>query len=142
MKSTFRNCLLAGLGGLLALGARTATNWDAAGKAWWKNIEYLASDKLQGRNVGSPGYDLAATYVATQYEKAGLKAAGNGSYFQPVGFTETSLNSSSLALVRGDSTIKVAIPEEAHMGYSAESAESLDAPVVFAGYGLVIPEAQ
>jgi hypothetical protein len=144
MGKTFRNGFLTALsaGALLTLGAGTATNWDAAGKAWWKNIEYLASDKLQGRNVGSPGYEMAADYVATQYEKAGLKAAGSGSYFQPVDFTETSLNSSSLTLVRGESTIKVAIPEEAHLGYSAESAESIEAPVVFAGYGLVIPEAQ
>ncbi len=30
---------------------------------------YLASDKLKGRNVGSPGYDMAAEYVAEQFKK-------------------------------------------------------------------------
>ena len=119
-----------------------ATDWNAAGKAWWKHVAYLASDKLKGRNVGSPGFDMAAEYVATQFEKAGLKAAGTDGYFQPVGFVETSLISSSLAIVRGDRSVKVAIPEEAHTGFAAHSPEELEAPVVFAGYGLVIPEAK
>ncbi len=61
-----------------------ATDWEAAGKAWWKNVEYLASDELEGRNVGSPGYEKAATYVAAQFERAGLKPAGTDNYFQPV----------------------------------------------------------
>ena len=43
--------------------------------------------------------------------------------------------------MRGDRVNKVPIPEEAHVSFSAQSAEALDAPVVFAGYGLVIPEA-
>lgn len=135
--------VLAGLGAatLLAAARASDTSWEAAGKAWWKNIEYLASDKLQGRNVGSPGYEMAADYVAAQFEKAHLKAAGTGNYFQPVAFTETALNASSLKLVRGDRSVEVSIPEEAHMGYSPESAAEIQAPVVFAGYGLVIPEA-
>ncbi|HEY3939260.1 MAG TPA: M28 family peptidase [Bryobacteraceae bacterium] len=143
MKKQLRNYFLAALSGgaLLSVGAGTATNWDAAGKAWWKNIEYLASDKLQGRNVGSPGFEMAADYVSAQFEKAGLRAAGSAGYFQRVDFTETSLNSSSLALVRDGRTTPVGVPEEAHLGYSAESPKSLEAPVVFAGYGLVIPEA-
>ncbi|HEY1946321.1 MAG TPA: M28 family metallopeptidase [Bryobacteraceae bacterium] len=128
---------------LLALAAAAATNWDAAGNAWWKNVEYLASDGLQGRNVGSPGFDKAATYVAGQFERAGLKPAGVGNYFQPVEFNETSLDAakSSLALVRDGKTTPLDIPGEAQLGYSAESAPTIKAPVVFAGYGLVIPEA-
>ena len=30
---------------------------------WWSHIEYLASDELEGRNVGSPGFEKAAQYV-------------------------------------------------------------------------------
>lgn len=43
--------------------------------------------------------------------------------------------------MRGDRIIQVPVPEEAHVGFSTQSAEALEAPVVFAGYGLVIPEA-
>ena len=112
-------------------------DWDAAGKAWWKHVTYLASDKLKGRNVGSPGYDMAAQYVAEQFQKAGLKTD-----FQPVNFIETSLISSSLDLIHSDGNIKVRVPEEVHTSFSAHSPEELEAPVVFAGYGLVIPEAK
>ena len=61
---------------LLVAAALAAADWTAAGKAWWKHVEYLASDKLEGRNVGSPGYDQAAAYVRAQFEKAGLNAPG------------------------------------------------------------------
>jgi Zn-dependent M28 family amino/carboxypeptidase len=127
---------------LAASGGDKGTDWNAAGKAWWKHVSYLASDKLKGRNVGSPGFDLAAEYVAAQFEKAGLKAAGSDGYFQPVGFVETSLISTSVELVRRDRGIKVPIPEEAHTGYASQSPQEMEAPVVFAGYGLVIPEAK
>ena len=32
----------------------------------------LASDKLKGRNVGSAGYDMAASFVAGKFRRAGL----------------------------------------------------------------------
>ena len=130
---------------LFALAAGAAvktTDWDAAGKAWWKHVSYLANDKLKGRNVGTPGFDLAADYVAKQFEKAGLRPVAGDSYFQPVAFVETSLVSSSVELVHGDRAIKIPIPEEVHTGYAAHSPEEMEAPVVFAGYGLVIPEAK
>ncbi len=129
---------------LVALSAAVAaTDWESAGKAWWKHVEYLASDELEGRNVGSPGFEKAAAYVAGQFEHAGLKPAGTQGYFQPVAFTEVSLNAekSSLALVRNGQSTPVPVPQEAQLGYSAESAPEIEAPVVFAGYGLVIPEA-
>jgi hypothetical protein len=126
---------------LLAVTAAAATDWTSAGKAWWKHVQFLASDSLQGRNVGSPGYDKAADYMAEQFERAGLQAAGNGSYFQTVTFTQTALNSSAISLIRDGKSVPVEIPGEAHPGYSPDSAPELEAPVVFAGYGLVIPEA-
>lgn len=129
---------------LLAAGALYgATDWDAAGKAWWKHVEYLASDQLEGRNVGSAGYDKAAEYVASQFAAAGLQPAGTDKFFQPVAFVETSLNAgqSNLSLLDGSKTKAVPIPAEAQLGYSAHSAHQITAPIVFAGYGLVIPEA-
>jgi len=47
------------------------------------DIEYLASDSLQGRGLGSAGLELAATYIANQFKKAGLMPGGEkGSYYQ------------------------------------------------------------
>lgn len=37
------------------------------------HIEYLASDKLEGRRTGSPGADLAAEYIAREFSRYGLR---------------------------------------------------------------------
>ena len=42
-----------------------------------KHIAYLASDKLKGRGTSSQEELLAAEYIATQFEKAGLAPLGN-----------------------------------------------------------------
>ncbi len=124
------------------LQAAASADWSAAGNAWWKHIEYLASDDLEGRNVGSAGYQKAARYVAAQFESAGLKAAGSNGYFQQVSFLEASIDpsKSKLTLIRAGKAIQIAVPREAQLGYSQNSASSINARVVFAGYGLVIPE--
>lgn len=128
----------------LCLSAAPPSDWDAAGKAWWKNVQYLASDDLEGRNVGSPGYEKAAAFVSGQFKTAGFSPGGPDGYFQQVGFVEVSVDplGSHLALVRDVHTQTIAVPAEAQLSYSQQSAASITAPVLFAGYGLVIPEAQ
>src|SRR5271165_5921201 len=125
------------------LVAASNTDWGAAGNRWWSHIEYLASDELEGRNVGSPGFEKAARYVASEFERTGLAPAGSAGYFQPVKFTQVSLDESksSLCIVRSQTAQPVTLGSEANLGFSAESAASLEAPLVFAGYGLSILEA-
>jgi hypothetical protein len=49
-----------------------------------KDIEFLASDELDGRGLGTEGLDKAADYIAKQLSDAGLQPCGDGSddYFQ------------------------------------------------------------
>src|SRR3569833_3213951 len=47
-----------------------------------KHVEYLASDKLQGRGNPSPGLDEAAKYIAKEFRKIGLEPVGDHDYFQ------------------------------------------------------------
>ncbi len=49
-----------------------------------KDIEYLASDELAGRGLGTEGLDKAADYIATQFADAGLLPCGDeqDDYFQ------------------------------------------------------------
>ena len=48
-----------------------------------KDIEYLASDALEGREVGTQGEILASKYIATRYKEVGLRAEGDdNTYFQ------------------------------------------------------------
>jgi len=49
------------------------------------HLKYLADDLLEGRAPATRGGELAARYIAAQFEAAGLAPAGpEGSYYQPV----------------------------------------------------------
>src|SRR5437762_13892223 len=47
-----------------------------------RHIKYLASDELQGRRSGTPGGELAAGYIAAQFNEYGLKPMCGVSYFK------------------------------------------------------------
>jgi aminopeptidase YwaD len=47
-----------------------------------RDIEYLASDRLEGRLTGTPGNDSAAAYIARRYKSLGLTPITPG-YLQP-----------------------------------------------------------
>ena len=114
---------------------------DAA--RWWSYIEYLASDTLEGRNTGSEGHRKAAEYVAAEFQQAGLKPAGeNGSYIQLVPFLTKQLDESqsSLALRTSAGVKRLRLGEDAIIGTRVDPASSVDADLVFVGYGLRIPE--
>jgi hypothetical protein len=123
--------------------AALALDWAAAGNQWWNQVRHLASDEMQGRNVGSPGFEEAARYVSGQFSAAGLSPGGTAEWFQPVKLTETAINvgRSKLELLKNGLPKDVPVPAEAQLGYSPDAAASFRAPIVFAGYGLVIPEA-
>lgn len=46
------------------------------------HVQYLASDKLEGRRTGSKGEALAMQYIAAQFEKEGLQPKGTNGYTQ------------------------------------------------------------
>ncbi|MDX1939831.1 MAG: M20/M25/M40 family metallo-hydrolase [Saprospiraceae bacterium] len=51
------------------------------------DVVYLASDLLGGRETGTEGEKLAAQYIASRFEKLGLKPAGsNGTWYQSFDF--------------------------------------------------------
>ena len=57
------------------------------------DVEFLASDLLEGRDTGSRGYEIAASYVAAQFRAIGLKPAGeNGGWYQQVPFRRASMS--------------------------------------------------
>ncbi len=49
-------------------------------------LSFLASDLLEGRDTPSPGLDIAAEYIASEFRRAGLEPGGNGGYFQIANF--------------------------------------------------------
>jgi len=86
-----------------AKGVKYATIGQADLKEW---LTYLASDELQGRQVFTEGYGLAASYVAGHLKQWGVKPLGEGAtYFQPVrvkGYKVTR-NSTVTVTVNGES---------------------------------------
>jgi Zn-dependent M28 family amino/carboxypeptidase len=128
----------------LAIAVTAATFVVADGSSWWKHVEFLASDSLQGRNTGSPGHKRAAEYVANQFKRAGLEPAGTNGYIQSVGFETRQIDESrsSLSLTRGGTTIPLTLGEHANVNLRVDPASSVDAPLVFVGRGLNIPDQQ
>jgi hypothetical protein len=129
---------------IIYAAAIAAAIWAAdpsAGERWWNHIVYLASDELEGRDTGSPGYRKAAEYVAQEFERAGLKAAGTSGYMQPVLFRTLTLEEtqSSLILVRDGGAETLVLGQDANLGVSGDPVPEVDAPAVFAGYGLQVP---
>jgi Zn-dependent M28 family amino/carboxypeptidase len=112
------------------------------GKSWWEDVKFLADDKLEGRETGSPGLHQAQEYVIGQLKSLGVKPAGSNGYYQPVKFVvrEISEKDSSLALVRDGKVVPLTLGEEAYFGLRAKLAPEVEATLVFVGYGLNIPE--
>jgi hypothetical protein len=127
---------------LLSCVPAAAQDWEARGKTWWAHVEYLADDKLEGRGIGSEGFAKAAAYVSEQFERAGLQPAGVHGYSQSVEFNVLQLDEtqSSLEFIRNGKAQPVRFTEEGFL-LTTPNAAPVEAPAVFIGYGLKIPEA-
>src|SRR4029079_10909734 len=116
---------------------------DDTASRWWAHVEALANDGMEGRNTGSAGHKRAAEYVAAQFQKAGLEPAGaGGSFIQPVTLNTRRIDESksSLTLVANGAEEKLTLGEDANISMRVVPAATVDAPLVFVGYGLKIPE--
>src|ERR1700761_9533507 len=52
------------------------------------HIEYLASDKLEGRRAGTPGEALAMQYISNMFEKYKLTPKGDDGFIQEFEISE------------------------------------------------------
>lgn len=68
------------------------------------HIGYLADDKLEGRRAGTNGEKLAREYISTQFQKIGLKPAGEaGGWFQPFDINDgKQINSATHLIINGN----------------------------------------
>ncbi|HJZ77635.1 MAG TPA: hypothetical protein VKE51_38160, partial [Vicinamibacterales bacterium] len=127
---------------LAATTAPRAADPDTAAR-WWSHVEALANDGMEGRNTGSAGHRRAAEYVAAQFQKSGLEPAGaGGGFIQPVEFNTRRIDEarSSLALVTAGAEARLTLGDDANISMRVDPAATIDAPLVFVGYGLRIPE--
>ena len=113
------------------------------GNSWWAHVKFLADDSLEGRDTGSEGLKKAQAYAVEQFQKAGLEPAGINGFYQPVRLTQFQVDESksSLALVSKGKATPLSFADDAFIGSrSTRATVYLEAPMVFIGYGLKIPE--
>jgi Zn-dependent M28 family amino/carboxypeptidase len=115
-------------------------NFD--GNSWWNYVKVLADDNMEGRETGSPGLQRAAAYIVEQLQKDGLQPAGISGFYQPVKLISRQIDESgsSLALVRNGTTEPLVLGQDAMFSTRVNLAPAVDAPLVFVGYGLKVPE--
>jgi hypothetical protein len=126
-----------------ATAAAQSADLLSEGKAWWAHVQFLADDKLEGRNVGTPGYETAVDYVEGQFRAIGLKPAGTSGFRQPVKYDSRLLvaEQSQLALVRDGKEEPLVVGQDGSLNARGELNGSIEAAMVFIGYGLSIPDA-
>jgi len=109
---------------------------------WWEHVKFLADDRLEGRNTGSEGHRIAAQYAADQFKAIGLQPFGKDGWFQPVPFDTRQIDESgsSLTIVANGQETKLTLGREAFISLRSEPVAAVRAPMVFAGYGLRVPE--
>jgi len=111
-------------------------------KRWWGHVQVLADDSLRGRDTGSEGHRKAAAYVAQQFASLGIKPGAGDSYLQDVELVSRRLVDarSKLTLVREGQRTPLVIGKEAFISTRMGDTRQVDAPMVFVGHGLSIPE--
>lgn len=109
------------------------------------NLEFLASDELEGRETSTRGEKLAALYIKTELQKYGVKPYfDNNSYFQPFDLDAGMIEPESKIIVKNEKNntskeFKVLDDFFASMETS-EMKTNEDTPIIFAGYGITAPE--
>jgi hypothetical protein len=122
-------------------------------------LTFISSDLLDGRDTASRGYKIAAEYAASLFKFWGIKPAGDmpsrgrfrgmtrgaggatqpkRTYLQEIVFRETSDVSGTMKLETriGAQTKSRTFQSGVDFSMRSSTAESLTAPVVFAGYGI------
>lgn len=123
-----------------AVPASLATGFNAIREDTLRaDLTFLASDALQGRMSLQTGDDVAIQWIASEFAKAGLRPAANGSFLQPVELIEYRGDraQSYVALKRDGSEKQWKFPDA--LG-SYRSEVDVTADVVFAGFGITAPE--
>jgi Zn-dependent M28 family amino/carboxypeptidase len=112
------------------------------------HVKFLADDLLEGRAPGTRGGDVAARYIASQFELLGLQPGGdNGTWYQQVPIVESLTKPSFTLSVKAGGgsgngkTETFAFGTDIVAGSNLDDASvAINAPVVFVGYGIVAPE--
>lgn len=108
------------------------------------DVKYLASDELEGRGPGTAGIAKAAEFIRDEFKKAGLTSAvSDGSFFQPfvVPLGRHAVPEKTFLEITGPDgeTWKLELGQD-YQAFFSPNQGLVEAPIVFAGYGIVAPK--
>jgi hypothetical protein len=104
-----------------------------------RDLEYLSSDALLGRNTPSPGFDSAAVYITRRLEQAGVTPFGDGgTFFQHYDLREERLDTTAAFIEVGGRRFRFG---DDFIIRSFAGPLSGDLPVVYVGHGWTVPAA-
>ena len=113
------------------------------GKTWWDHVKVIADDSMEGRETGSLGLRKAEAYAVEQLKRAGLEPAGTDGFYQNIQFVQRQIDekNSYAFLAKDGQSNPVALGDDAYFSTRVEgSDQEVNAPLVFAGNGLQVPE--
>ena len=124
----------------------TGTTSAISGEQIAQRIEILAHDTFEGRAPGTETGEASARWIAAEMERIGLQPGGeNGSYLQPVGMVELTLDeaSSGFSIQNGETNTEMTLGADAVIWSKRQTETPMsfeDSDLVFVGYGVVAPE--
>src|SRR6202790_2675746 len=99
------------------------------------DMRFIADDLLEGRGTGTRGHEIAAKFMASEFEAMGVEPAGdNGSYFQsvPLRAIEPDQGRTTLSLWRGGKEQVLIFGRDfISVGDPGRKGVSAEAPVVY-----------
>lgn len=108
------------------------------------HTRFLSSDLLEGRAPGTRGGELAASYIAAQFEAMGLAPAGDdGTYLQRVPLLGISSDAARTAMTftRGKENVELKFLRDfVATDESQQGEQQIDGELLFVGHGVVAPE--
>jgi Zn-dependent M28 family amino/carboxypeptidase len=113
------------------------------GKTWWDHVKVIADDSMEGRETGSLGLRKAGAYAVEQLKRASLAPAGTDGYYENVKFVQRQIDekNSYAFLSQNGQANPVVLGDDGYFSTRVEgSDDEINAPLVFAGNGLQVPE--
>src|SRR5207244_8100528 len=107
------------------------------------HIKFLSDDRLEGRGTGARGGELAALYIAEQFEALGLKGGGaKGSFWQPVSLVGVKADPKTELRINGKEKAEAFKFADDFVAFTGAQTEhvAVNADLVFVGYGIEAPE--
>jgi Peptidase family M28/PDZ domain/PA domain len=127
----------------IALACATLSTGPLAQSHTKTQVETLAADKFEGRLAGSEGERRAADFIAQELTRLGAKPfPGRKDLFQPFDFTAGMSDAGSTLVVEKAGAKRAFNTTTQVQALSFSDSSEVSGPVVFAGYGIVVPESQ